>query len=117
MPETLTVPHADMTVTVRAATVRQGMERTRLRLEGRKVEQPDMGLTILRLFTYPDLVSATVSAQGLPWPLTFEQFLDLPDALVGPWERAVYALNPHWLPESETTPDPKETATANSTGD
>lgn len=117
MPRTLTVTHKDQTVVVGAATVRQGMERTQLRLEGRKVEESDTGLSILRLFTYPDLAAATVSATGIPWPLTFEQFLELPDALVGQWEKAVYALNPHWLPpEAENTPGPKGTAPENSIG-
>ncbi|NIO10535.1 MAG: hypothetical protein GTO40_22015, partial [Deltaproteobacteria bacterium] len=33
------------------------------------------------------------------YDLTFEEWLELPDALVISWENAVYELNPHWLPK------------------
>lgn len=106
---TLTFAGADGPVELRitAATVRQGVKRSRLRLEARQAGDADPDVAILRTFTYPDLTAATASAVGLPWPLAFDDFLQLPDAWVAEWEQAVYALNPHWLPGGGPASDPK----------
>jgi len=112
MAETRTLSLDGITLTVSAATVLIGMRRTRLQVEGRSAEETDPDRTLLRLYTYPDLVAATVEAQGIPWPLSFEDFLELPDRLAAQWENAVYALNPHWLPGGgETAEEKKEPQT------
>ena len=113
MPElatkTLTIegPAGPVTVIVGQATVRIGMARTRIRT--RALEQK--GLTedeqILAMFTYPDILAGTLSVVGMDWPPTFEQFLELPEWLIVPWENAVYELNPHWLPQADEPGEPK----------
>lgn len=86
----------DVRLSVSQATVLMGMKRSRLKREGMDVEEKDIDRHLLRIFTYPDLMAATVEADGLD--LDFESFLLWPDSLVAMWENAVYRLNPHWLP-------------------
>jgi hypothetical protein len=110
-------------IVVSEATTLLGFRRTRLRTEGQGINQaeqdaarqlagteeapsPDPDRALLRFWTYPDLVAATIEASGIPWPLSFEDFLDLPDQLSAKWETAVYDLNPHWLPQA---PDAEKT--------
>ena len=105
-------------LTVSEATVLIGMRRTRIRVEMEKADEPDLDRKLLGLYTYPDLVAATVQVEGLPWPLDFEAFLELPDALVAHWESVVYELNPHWLPGgTEPSSALEKKAEMNSTGD
>jgi hypothetical protein len=106
---TLNYTNEEMTIalTVVRATARIGMERSILiydALDANKVEK-DRAVITLHRFTYPDLISCSKDVTGLPWPLTFEQFLELPDDLTSQWESLVYRVNPHWLP----MPDDKET--------
>jgi hypothetical protein len=96
--QTRLIEWGDIRLTISEATVLIGMRRTRIRLEMEKADEPDLDRKLLGLYTYPDLVAATIQAEGLPWPPEFEAFLELPDALVAQWENAVYELNPHWLP-------------------
>lgn len=102
MDDIRTITQGDAKVVVGTASALMGMHRSRIREEGRKEieSETDVDRKILRIYTYPDLVSATVEAEGIPWPLDFETFLGLPDQLVAAWEGAVYALNPHWLPKA-----------------
>jgi hypothetical protein len=56
----------------------------------------------LRVTTYPDLVAAVTYQEGFEnWPLTFNEFTALPDALVLAWEDLVYKVNPHWNPAGQ----------------
>jgi hypothetical protein len=103
---------------LRRADVRMGMKRSRLKEGSGWREEPDPDLQILRLFTYPDLVAATVSGrisrriqeewQPLSWPLSFDDFLSLPEPFASAWENACYALNGHWLPKP---PEEKKAST------
>lgn len=90
---------------VAAATVRMGIERTLMQHGARQLGQDDPPqVSLLRRITWPDLVAATVEGQinGRPvWDLTFDEWLDFPEPLVIAWERAVYELNPHWLPPAD----------------
>jgi hypothetical protein len=99
---------------VAQATVRMGIERQAMQEAARRHrdEMPRVGL--LRLLTWPDLVASTVDGAITVgetvrpvYDLTFDEWLDLPEALVMEWESAVYALNPHWLP-SPPTPPPRQ---------
>lgn len=89
-------------ITVAAATVRMGIERTLMQYGARQLAQddsPEVGL--LRRMTWPDLMAATTGGEidGRPViHLTFQEWLELPESLVISWEKAVYELNPHWLP-------------------
>lgn len=101
--DTVKVEHNGVAVTVSRANVKRGFARTRERALAQSCEL-EGDLLILRLFTYPDIIGGTSEVVGMDWPITFEQFLELDDELVSRWERAVYACNPHWLPQAE---DPK----------
>jgi hypothetical protein len=96
--ETRSIEKGDIKLTVSEATALIGMKRTRLKLEAERAAETDPDRHLLRMLTFPDVVSATVQAEGLEWPLDFETFVALPDQLVAKWEEAVYGLNPHWLP-------------------
>lgn len=96
--ETRVVKHGNIKLVVSEATALIGMKRTRLKLEGERAKEADPDRHILRMLTFPDVVAATVQAEGMEWPLDFETFVGLPDQVVGKWEEAVYGLNSHWLP-------------------
>ncbi|MHB0922630.1 MAG: hypothetical protein ACYC3H_01525 [Bellilinea sp.] len=102
-----TIEIGDVSITVTEANAIIGMRRQLLR-EQAFVEDPkdpkkrlpaheDEATQILHLVSYPDYVSCLVKSTGLPDPLTFEAFCELPDALLGRWGLLVYTLNPHWL--------------------
>ena len=61
-----------------------------------KDQDPDEAF--LRVSSYPDCMAATLKAEGITWPIAFEDFIKLPEQFVIKWEAAVYELNPHWLP-------------------
>lgn len=112
MPETRTVEWEGEGLKVRLvvsrATVLIGTRRMRLEAEAHQDalkavdegnDDPDRALAAVRF--YPSLIAATVAAEGLPWPPTLDEFLDLPEELWAAWSSAVYDLNPHWLPVPE----------------
>jgi hypothetical protein len=45
---------------------------------------------------YPDCICGTESAEGMDFPLTLAQLMDLPEEFVDDWASAIYKLNPHW---------------------
>lgn len=119
----------DVRLRVVRATVREGIKRTvrkQLALEEWKKLYPQdappseivkldaeevVGMVIVHNYLLPDLIAATVEAEGLPsWPLDFEDYLKLPEDLNLAWEKAVYALNPHWA-EVPEVPDEKKAST------
>ena len=94
----------DLTVkiTVARATVLMGMTRTRLRMDAAAADEQDLDRRLLRLFSYPDVMAATLDVEGLDgWPLDFDDFIQLPEELGARWEEAAYELNPHWVPRSD----------------
>lgn len=105
----------DVRLTVQRATIRVGIKRTRLQIEAEKIIDDDWGLHVLRRHTYPDLIAATIEAKGISWPLSFGDYLGLPEPLGVAWERAVYELNPHWLPQPAEGVEGKKTNPTNST--
>lgn len=102
-----TVEHQQYSVTVQEASGLMGMRRSILRehafvadeVDPKKLKpvDDDEATHILRLISYPDYVACLTASQGLPDPLTFEAFIQLPDQFLDLWGRAVYELNPHWL--------------------
>ena len=104
--ETRVVEYGDgpdrVRIVVARANVRRGMIRTRLKAEAQQAGETDPDLLILRWITYPDLTASAIEVDGLEWPMSFDQFLDLPEPLCIDWEAAAYDLNPHWIP---TPPD------------
>ena len=110
-----TVEHGELSVTVGEATALMGMRRQLLR-EGafepdkqdakkRTPSYTDEAQQIMRLIVYPDYVACMTASVGLPDPVTFEAFCELPDAFLTRWGIAVYQLNPHWL---DLPVDPKK---------
>jgi hypothetical protein len=108
----------DVRLVVTQATVREGVTRTIRQQVARsevgdtppdpKLDPVGFGLYVLQVMTLPDLLAATIEQSGLPsWPLSFEDFLTLPDSFNSEWEQAVYKLNPHWL-NLEPPPDEKK---------
>jgi hypothetical protein len=89
------------------ATVRMGLERTRMISSIEDDPDADAMFLFTRKISYPSLVIASptgtvkVGGSTLTWPPTFDQFFDLPEELANRWFEAVQKLNPHWfqLPE------------------
>src|SRR3989304_6351262 len=99
-----TIEFGKYKIVVGEATTLMGMRRTMLRVDGiDKIEEvSDDGLRILYSITYPDLIAAVVENDGFSsWPISFEDFLELPERLTRQWETVVYRLNPHWQPGFE----------------
>ncbi|HEY4693020.1 MAG TPA: hypothetical protein VIH16_06250 [Bellilinea sp.] len=102
-----TVEVGEILVTVSEATGLMGMRRQILRNEAFQPDAADAkkmvpvyedeAMQVLRLISYPDCAASLVSSTGLPTPLTFEDFIELPDVLLERWATATYELNPHWL--------------------
>ncbi len=63
-----------------------------------KPADDDEALPTLRLVVYPDYVACIVESEGLPDPLTFEVFVELPEELMNALGMAVYQVNPSWNP-------------------
>ena len=110
-------PDGPISVTVVRATVLIGAERSVARVEARDLiaENPDMShaLRILRGVTYPDLIVCTSQAEGITWPLSFEDFLLLDERFVDLWWEAVKEVNGHWYdrPSVEETRKKATTST------
>lgn len=114
--KTTTVEYRDDDLTVRLvvarANIQAGMTRTRLQVVSDAQPDEDQDVQLLRRFTYPDVIAATVEAEGIPWPLSFEDYLALPERLGVMWEQAVYDLNPHWVPGWEERAEAEKKASA-----
>ena len=99
--DTEIVEFKDITITVGAASILMGMQRSIAKGEAFRASKEgkiEPARRVLAIVTYPALVASVVKAEGIPWPLGFEDFLELPEVLVTKWEEAAYRLNPHWLP-------------------
>lgn len=111
MTERVTIEQGGIKLVVSGpATVRQGMVRSRLKYEAKQAKEKDFDRALLRSMVYPDLIAATIEAEGVEWPLGFDAYLELPETLGVEWEEAVYRLNPHWIPPEKKegeAPDPK----------
>jgi hypothetical protein len=106
-------------ITVRRATVLAGTKRYRLMNEGavamgvkdlEKLDVPagvDPDTFSLRVFTYPNFMAATIDIEGLPWPMSFEEFCAVDEELWNDWSRAVREVNSHWYPAIKEANLPK----------
>lgn len=91
---------------------------------------------LVSFYTYPACIAATTAidnlksytdTSGKEHPFTsdkelladipFEEFLELPEALVVMWEEAAYELNPHWGPQFNLRPKAKESEEPRAEGD
>lgn len=99
---------AEVTITVVRASAKIGIERYLLANKGveeNKTEENE-ALKILRVMLYPDLIVATKEVTGIPFPMTFEEFTDLPEELTTLWAEAVYKCNPQWRLGQPDNEDP-----------
>ena len=103
---------------VATANLRMGIRRSLLIEEQRAIceksrqDLVDQGFVVLDLIAtellrtqmYPSLVAGVVDQTGFDrWPITYEEFMELPEELGIKWEEALGSLNPHWTPK----PDPQ----------
>ena len=49
-------------------------------------------------YIYPDVLAASVEAEGLNLDMPVSDFLALPEALTDAWQKVVYELCPDWWP-------------------
>ena len=99
----------NVTLKITRANGESGTYRTLLMEQAREQENgKDIGNDLRRLgnylthlFVYPSLIAAVDEAQGFAeWPLSFEDYLKLPEAFLMAWEAKVWELNPHWQPKA-----------------
>ena len=95
-----TLDDVEVTITVVRASAKLGIDRYLLASKGNKENESEESeaLKILRLMLYPDLTVTTKEVTGIKFPLTFEEFIELPEELINLWAEAVYACNPTWRP-------------------
>lgn len=95
-----TLDGVEITLTIVRATARMGVARYLLINKGVEANknETDEALKTLRLMIYPDCIIATESAEGMEFPPTFEQFVELPEDFINKWTETVYSINPQWLP-------------------
>jgi hypothetical protein len=105
----------DVEIVVRQATLRQSFVRTKMysrekaQMKARDAEVQSDPLMMWTAFrALPDCLGATVEIrnldkekQQLSTELSFDEFLELPDALIIMWQEAAYECNPHWVGKTE----------------
>ena len=93
-------------------------------LEGESVPKDLMQISIdfLRTVYYPMFVSAVKDQEGFDhWPISFDEYRRLPEALGDVWEKAVMRLHPEWFKKlndagAEITKEEKKEAQKKVTG-
>jgi hypothetical protein len=102
----------DVEIVVRQATLGASFKRIKLRSREQaqmKAKDAEVSSDPLMLWTafraLPDCLGATVEIrnldkekQQLSTELSFDEFLELPEALIMLWQESTYEVNPHWLP-------------------
>lgn len=97
----------DIKLEIGEANVRMGMHRSLLidkvtaDLErsgnGASEDLEKAALDLLAVKFYPAFIAGVISHEGFDhWPVTFEEYIELPEMLCIKWENAVFTLNPHW---------------------
>ncbi len=64
---------------------------------------------IIGFFLYPAMIASVKSQVGFKeWPISFEEFSDIPEEFEVKWEEATFRLNPHWKYKDELTEEEVE---------
>jgi len=106
----------DVRLTIVQSTVRIGMMRT-LMMERAGVPKFDLKKPgefmndlmaqseyWVESYLYPSLICAVGEAIGFEhWPITLDEFMELPEPFAYEWEQAVFELNSHWKPKFPET--------------
>jgi hypothetical protein len=112
--KTKVVEYGPYRITVRESTALE--EARRERLAAGCFNEKDADRAVAQLM-YADLCGATVAAEGLEWPVTFEDYLTLPGELIGLWKAAVMEVNPYWFGVQKNSADEeKKQATPSTSG-
>ena len=91
-----TLTQDEVTITVVRTTALMESKRMRMISEALATADPDPDAKTLQLVQFPNCICCTSKAEGIPWPVTFEQFKELDGALVNAWHVAALEVNPHW---------------------
>jgi hypothetical protein len=96
--ESKTIEHDGVTITVTEASVLQSTRRSRLIHEALQADYADPDMSLVAVGDYADVMAATTEVDGMPWPITAEEFAELDAAFVegSGWLAAVRELNPQW---------------------
>jgi hypothetical protein len=108
----------EVALTIVRATARMGMARWQLIFKGERdnENETDEARKALRVMGYPDMITATVAAEGIPWPISFDEFVELPEVFYESWSEMVYSMNPQWRPGIIPAEDVKKKAKNSESG-
>jgi hypothetical protein len=108
-------------LTVRASTMRIETKHAYLLEQARRQPVEDPVEAIMQYYAVPDFLACTdgtitigdktYAVENVREPLPLAVFADLPKRLADDWNKAVYELNPHWLPVEQVEAK-KEAATS-----
>jgi hypothetical protein len=97
-----TIEEDGVSVTIAKANYEMALLRTHLLREAEKELREttfDDEHAWARWITYPNCIACAVKAEGMPWPLSFDDFCKNSETFNIAWEQAVYEVNPHWKPD------------------
>lgn len=100
MLETRVIERDGFRFVVSRANVRLGLKRAKLRRAAFGEISNDAAREefAFRVFFYPDITAAAIEFDGVDLS-DFDAFMEMPEDVVDVLLRAVYELNPHWVPE------------------
>jgi hypothetical protein len=115
---TLDLNGKKINITISQATARMGIRRSLMiyaafdtkeaaEKEGKPIDEEAY---VISYRTLPDLVVGSKDVEGMNFPPTAEELLDLPEEFVNKWLDAIYKLNPHWNSRNVTKQDDEKKA-------
>lgn len=91
-----TITYGGFVFTVEQASLQMGLKRELLHQATNRNNVESLETLAIKL-TYPDVSVAVVKVEGdLNWPLSIDEYSELPEDLCSQLERATYELNPTW---------------------
>lgn len=108
---------ATANLTLREATGRDGIRRAGLARQALRLYADDPATWFMAYHFHPACVSCVdigflkvgkkKYTPDTIVDMPFDEFIDLPEALINAWTAAAYELNPHWQPEINLTDEQK----------
>lgn len=106
----------EVALVIKRATTRTGIKRSLMifaALDAHKKNEDagdavDEIAYVLSYRTMPDLLAGTESVEGMEYPITIEQLMELPEEFVDSWIQAIYDVNPHWNPANIVVDEDKK---------
>lgn len=92
-----------VSITVQRASAVNSVKRYQLMTQAELANksETDEAMSFIRLVTYPMAACATIAVSGMKWPMTAEEFAQLPEDVYRQWLDAVYLVNPQWMGKAE----------------